>query len=568
MLLAVEGDAAELERLDRELARRYAGDYRIICERSPGRALQTLEEAKRECDDVALVLAAQWMDELTGAELLAEVRQTHPTAKRALLIDWGGWGDRDTADAILGAMALGHIDYYVIKPRRSPDELFHRTISEFLHEWTRAHTEGPSEIIVVAEQWSPRAHELRSLLARNGIPHAFHLSDSEEGRRQLRRAGHEGASAPVVIPRGGAVLVDPSNAELASAYGVSTALGERREFDVVVVGAGPAGLAAAVYAASEGLSTLAIERESIGGQAGSSSLIRNYLGFARGVSGAELAQRAYQQAWVFGASFLLMSQAVALRAEGKHRLVTIGDGTEAVARGVILTGGVSYRKLGIPALDDLSGSGVFYGASVSEAQALSGQQAYVVGGGNSAGQAVMHLCRYAQQVTLLVRSNTLADSMSHYLRNQIHETQNVDVRLCTEVVGGGGRGRLERLTLRDNVTGDTEEVNAAALFVLIGAVPHVDWLPPEIEKDRWGFVLTGPDVSRAAGDSYEQLDRPPFMLETSFPHVFAAGDIRHGAARRVASAVGEGSVVIQQVLECMARDLPEVGLPVSRLETG
>jgi thioredoxin reductase (NADPH) len=546
VLYVVDDDADWLERIRQELGRRYASDYRILCERSAATALQTLEAMRTAGDDVAVVLADQWIPELTGSELLARVRELHPRAKRALLITWGAWGDRPTADAVLRAMALGHIDYYVLKPWQSPDELFHRTVTEFLHEWTRTHASQPREISIVAERWSPRAHELRSLLARNGVPHAFHPSDSAEGRRLLGEAGREEAKAPVVILLDGRVLVDPSNAELAGGYGVTTELDERRDFDVVVVGAGPAGLAAAVYASSEGLRTLTVERESIGGQAGSSSLIRNYLGFSRGVSGAELAQRAYQQAWVFGTSFLLMREVVALRAEGERHLVTISDGSEATARAVILAMGVSYRRLGIPALEALNGSGVFYGASVSEVHALAGQHVYIVGGGNSAGQAALHLSRYAKQLSLLVRGSSLASSTSQYLVEEIAAARNIEVRLNTEVIDGGGRGRLEHLTLRDSRTGKTLEVEAAALFIMIGARPHTDWLPEVVERDRWGFLLTGPDLAREEGRS---LERPAVMYETNVPGLFAVGDVRHRSVKRVASAVGEGSVVVQLVRE-------------------
>jgi thioredoxin reductase (NADPH) len=536
VLLVVDDDADCLGRTREELQRRYSSDYRILCERSAPKALQALEALQAAGDDVAVVLAEQWTPEINGSELLARVRELHPNAKRALLIPWGAWGDRPTAEAVLRAMALGHIDYYVLKPWQSPDELFHRTVSEFLHEWTRAHTARPREIAVVAERGSARGHELRSLLARNGVPHAFHASDSADGRRLLAEAGRENADVPVVVLLDGRVLVDPSNAELAGGYGVTTELDERRDFDVVVVGAGPAGLAAAVYASSEGLRTLVVERESIGGQAGSSSLIRNYLGFSRGVSGAELAQRAYQQAWVFGTSFLLMREVVGLRTEGDQHRVTISDGSEVTARAVVLAMGVSYRRLGIPALEALNGTGVFYGAAVSEAQALAGQQAYVIGGGNSAGQAAVHLSRYAKQVSVLVRGSSLAESMSQYLIDEIAAAGNIEVRHNTQVVDGGGQGRLERLTLQDTVTGETSEVEAAALFILIGSRPHTDWLPEVVERDKWGFLPTGPE-------------RPALTYETNVPGLFAVGDVRHGSVKRVASAVGEGSVVIQQIHE-------------------
>jgi thioredoxin reductase (NADPH) len=328
--------------------------------------------------------------------------------------------------------------------------------------------------------------------------------------------------------------------EIAAAFGVSTELTAEREFDVVIVGAGPAGLAAAVYASSEGMRALVVEREAIGGQAGSSSLIRNYLGFSRGVSGTELAQRAYQQAWVFGTSFLLMREVVELRPSGTRHLLRTAEGAEFEAAAVVLASGVSYRRLRIPALAALEGAGVFYGASAAEAKALAGRRVFVVGGGNSAGQAAMHLSRWAARVTLVIRGPSLAASMSSYLREAIDAADNVETMLETEVVGGAGEGRLERLTLRGAATGSESTVAADSLFVLIGARPGTEWLPPQIERDEWGYVLTGRD----AGDPGHGERQ---MLETSLPGVFAVGDVRHGAVKRVASAVGEGSIVIQQV---------------------
>jgi thioredoxin reductase (NADPH) len=558
VLLVVDGVSAARERVREELQRRYGADYRVVCEQSCNEALAKLEGMRAAGDQVALVLADQWLRELTGGDLLARVRNIHPHAKRALLVEWGAWGDRPTADAMLRAMALGQMDYYVLKPWRKRDEYFHRTITEFLNEWERAASGAPQEVVVVANRTSPRTHELRSLLARNGVPHVFHASDSDEGHRRLQAAGRETVDKPVVLMLDGRVLVDPSNAELASAYGVNTRLDDEPHFDVAVVGAGPAGLAAAVYASSEGLRTLVVERESIGGQAGSSSLIRNYLGFSRGVSGAELAQRAYQQAWVFGTRFLLMREVVGLRAEGQRHVLSISDGTEATARVVVLATGVSYRRLGIPALEHLTGGGVFYGASVSEAQALTGEDVYVVGGGNSAGQVAMHLSRYARRVTMLVRGSSLGESMSHYLLGQIDAASNVEVRLHAEVIDGGGEQTLEQLTLRDTVSGETTTVPAAALFVLIGARPHTAWLPEAIERAPSGYLLTGPDVLTADGDDRGwPRRRQPLMLETSVPGVFAVGDVRDRSVPRVASAVGEGAVVIQQVHEFLHQEAAE-----------
>jgi thioredoxin reductase (NADPH) len=555
-LLAVDDDARALARVAHELQRRYGSDYRVVCERSAVRALERLDEMHDHGDDVAVVLADQWMPELTGTELLTRVRQLHPHAKRALLIEFGAWGDHGTADAILRAMALGQIDYYVLKPYRSPDELFHRTVAEFVHEWSRESGSGPRELLLVGPRRARRAHELRSLLVRNGVPHRFEDSESEDGRRLLADAGLQDSRVPVVMTLGGEVLVDPTNAELAAAYGVRTQPPEDTDFDVVVVGAGPGGLAAAVYGGSEGLRTLAVERESIGGQAGSSSLIRNYLGFPRGVSGAELAQRAYQQAWVFGTHFLLMSQVTGLRVGAERHGLSLAGGKEVTARAVVLATGVSYRRLAVPSLEVLTGAGVFYGASVSEAQALQGARVFVVGGGNSAGQAAMHLARYAERVTILVRSGSLAGSMSSYLRDELAAAPNIDVRLHAEASDGAGDGRLEQLTVRDVRTGELSVEAAEAAFVLIGSQPHTDWLPDAIARDDWGFVKTGRDLDGGAPDP--ALGRPTLPLETSVPGVFAVGDVRHASVKRVASAVGEGSVVIRHVLDGFrhAREAP------------
>ena len=541
VILAVDDDPSAIGRIAGELERRYDRDYRVVFETSASGAIAKLEAMHRSGDRVAVVLADQWMPEITGAELLGRVRELHPHAKRALLITWGEWGFQPTAEVVRGSMATGCIDYYVLKPWKSPDELFHRTISEFLHEWSRTDMSTPRELTVVADPSSPRTHELRDLLARNGVPHLFLRSDAPAGRDRLLELGREGSTEPVVVLLDGQVLIDPSNAELARGYGVLTEFDDTREFDVVVVGAGPAGLAAAVYASSEGLDALVVEREAIGGQAGSSSRIRNYLGFARGLSGAELAQRAYQQAWVFGTTFLMMRTVTGLRTEGDGHVLTISDGTDVRAGSVILAGGVSYCRLGIPALEQLNGTGVFYGASVTQAQEFTGGQVYVIGGGNSAGQAAVHLGRYAARVTLVVRGATLATSMSQYLQDEIAAAPNIDIRLSTQVVDGGGDRRLENLVLRED-TGSTSPVPADALFVLIGAQPHTDWLPAEIMRDERGFVLTGTDVAPEWS-----IERPPFMFETSVPGVFAVGDARAGSVKRVASAVGEGSVVIQQV---------------------
>jgi thioredoxin reductase (NADPH) len=551
IIFAVDDDASSIGHISAELERRYERDYHVLYSTSATDALEQLEKMRAAGGQVALVLADQWMPDLTGEELLARVCQLHPHAKRALLIGWGEWGHAPTAEAIRGGMALGRIDYYALKPWKSPDEYFHRTVSEFLHEWSRADVSVPQEVTVVADPWSPRAHEIRNLLARNGVPHVFHSNGSPQGEQRLRQAGHTGVTEPVVILLDGRVLIDPSNPELARSYGATTELNEPSRFDVAVVGAGPAGLAAAVYASSEGLGALVVERESIGGQAGSSSRIRNYLGFARGVSGAELAQRAYQQAWVFGTTFLLMRDITGLRSDGAEHVLTISDGSEVRARSVILAMGVNYRRLAVPALERLHGMGVFYGSSPSEAPRFTGGHVYVVGGGNSAGQAAVHLARYAARVTMLVRARTLAASMSQYLQDEIDANDNIDVRTSTEVIDGAGETRLEELTLR--LAEGTITVPADALFLLIGARPHTGWLPSEIARDEHGYVLTDTDLERADGAAGWRLERAPLVFETSVPGVFAVGDVRSRSVKRVASAVGEGSVVIQQVHEHLAR---------------
>ena len=559
VLIAVDDDAEALRRIEGALSSRYGNDYAIQSFGSVDEALGAVRDLTARGVEIAVVLAAQKLPGMGGGNFLYEVGEIQPLAKRGLLIPWGGWGDRDTAAVIHAGMARDDFDYYVMKPTAEPDEQFHRTISEFLQEWSRAGAGEARELTLVCRQWSQKGHDLRNLLARNGVPYVFHDAASDAGRRLLDEHGADGDCALAVvrnpIPGRRSVLINPSFAELADAFGVDTTLGEEDDFDLIVVGAGPAGLTAAVSASSEGLRTLVVEREAIGGQAGSSSLIRNYLGFSRGVSGAELAQRAYQQAWVFGTRFLLMREAAELSHSGERLCLEVGEIGSVTAAAVVLATGVSYRRLGIPALDEHVGSGVFYGAATSESRGLEGEHVFVIGGGNSAGQAAMHLCRYARQVTLLVRGPDLSASMSSYLRDTIGVTNNIDVRLATEVIGGGGSSRLEHLVLRDCSSGESEEVEAAGLFVLIGAHPHTDWLPPEIRRDQRGYLLTGRDLLEDEAARHQwSLQRAPLDFETSVPRVFAVGDVRANSIKRVASAVGEGSVLISQVLRLLEQE--------------
>jgi thioredoxin reductase (NADPH) len=541
-VVAVDADPGALRDVERELRDRYARHYRIMCLSSPNDARVQLKELAENGDDVALVLAGQDLAGMTGTELLGEAGHLHPHAKRGLLVHWGSWGDEPAGEAIFDAIAHGRIDHYVLRPAAEPpDELFHQTISGLLLEWAETRRAFPYAIHIVSDSWTGRGYELRDVLSRCAIPHAFSLADSDEGRDVLARAG-EITDLPVIELPNGRFLSNPSDAELSLAAG-SKVHPEREDFDLVIVGAGPAGLSAAVYGASEGFNTLVVDLGGLGGQITSSALIRNYLGFPRGVTGRRLAQQAYDQAWVFGASFVFMQRATSLRRrDDGGLLLTLSESGEVRADAVLLATGATYRRLGVPELEALNGAGVFYGGSTSEAHAMADRDVYVLGGANSAGQAALHLARYARQVTLVVRAQSLDAGMSHYLVRQVEATPRLRVRLGTEIVGGGGDGWLERLVLRDRASGREEKVDADGLFLMIGAHPHTDWLPDDVERDPGGFVLTGSDLG---DDSCWAGERDPFLLETSLPRVFAAGDVRHGSVKRVASAVGEGSVAIQ-----------------------
>jgi thioredoxin reductase (NADPH) len=540
VLVAVDSEEASRQALAGELEARYAVHYRIISSTSPEAALAALERLRDEGADVPLVLADQWTPGTPGAQFFARVRELYPTARRAALIPMGD------PSAWVAAAALSQIDFCLVRPRWSPDEQFHRAITESLEEWWRQRGGRFEAVTVIGEEPSARVHELRDLLTRNNVPFGFHRADSAEGRAALRRFGVGRPAGPVVGLYTGAVLADPTNAEVAGALGAHIRPAETT-YDVVIVGAGPAGLAAAVYGSSEGLRTALLEREAFGGQAGTSSLIRNYLGFPRGVSGAALAERAAEQAMMFGTQLVYGNPATSLATDGNLQVVGLQDGTAVTSRAVIISTGVSYRRLAVPELESLAGAGVFYGAAIAEAQAVAGKRAFVVGGGNSAGQAAMHLSRYARQVTLLIRSQSLAASMSRYLIRDIETAPNIDVRYRTEIVGAGGDGHLERLTLRHRDTGDNETAPADGLFVLIGAQPFTQWLPEAVRRDQWGFILTGPDAAESGASR-----RAPLLLETSTPGVFAAGDVRHGSVKRVASAVGDGSIAIRLVQEHLA----------------
>ena len=543
VLILVDDEDASRHALARELESRYGAHYRIVAGPSPETALARLAGFRDEGVAVPLVLADQWMPGMTGTEFLARVKDIVPTARRGLLITWD---DLATSGPILAALALGQMEFYVPRPAWSPDEQFHRAITESLEEWWREQGGRFEAVTVIGEEPSVRTHEICDILARNSVPFGFYRSASAEGRQALARLGVDRPAGPVVALFNGIVLVDPGNAEVAEAFGVDVRPA-RSAYDLIIVGAGPAGLAAAVYAASEGLATVLLELEAFGGQAGTSSRIRNFLGFPRGISGAELAWRAYEQARGFGTHFIYGNPATSLATGEDLHVVGLKDGSQVRSRAVIIATGVSYRRLGIAELESFAGAGVFYGASTIEAQAVAGKPVFVVGGGNSAGQAALHLARYAEQVTLLVRSPSLAASMSDYLTREIGSAANVDVRYRSEVAGGGGDGRLEHLLIRDRDSGRAESLPAAGLFILIGAEPFTGWLPGAIARDQWGFILTGPDAAPRW-----PLARASFPFETTAPGVFAIGDVRHGSVKRVASAVGEGSIAVRHVHDYLA----------------
>ena len=544
VFMLVSGDGPRLDALRRDLSRRYEADYQVSVGSSAASALTMLAVLAGARAEVALVIADEHLADMPAVDFLARVRGLHPWAKRILLIDRGNWIGTHPA---IAAMAVGKIDYHLYVPWFPTERNLHPAVSEFLAAWDKAREPSRAAFRIVGQTHSPRAHRIREDLTRASVPYWYFDRGSAEGRRLLYEHDLDGAPLPVVLVRDGSVLTDPSHEDLMTKLGFPSSPG-LPACDVAIAGAGPAGLAAAVYATSEGLSTVILDPEVPGGQAGTSSLIRNYLGFPRGVSGDDLTTRALDQAWLFGANFTIAA-AEGLVVHDGRRVVHAG-GAEVEARAVVIATGVTWRRLGVPGLESLIGAGVFYGAAGAEARAVAGQDVYVIGAGNSAGQAAIHLARYAAMVTMVVRGADLGATMSSYLRTEISGTDNIRVRLATEVTGGDGQCSLETLTLRHRISGATETVPAAALFVMIGAEPRTSWLPGRIERDDEGFIRTGRDLHRAGElPAGWPLKRPPLLLETSVPGVFAAGDVRHRSVKRVASAVGEGATAIQLVHE-------------------
>jgi thioredoxin reductase (NADPH) len=541
VLLTVDDDPGVSRSVARDLRRRYSETFRIVRADSSLDALEALRELKLRGEVVAAMLADYRMPQLNGIEFLEQAMDLFPRARRALLTAYA-----DT-DAAIQAINVVDVDHYLLKPWDPPEEKLYPVVDALIETWRATGDSAVEETKVIGHRWSAPSFKARDFLARNAVPYRYYSVEDPEGVRLLEAAGACPEDVPVVITPDGTSLCRPSHTEIATAVGLSTEPAEEF-YDLIVVGAGPAGLGAAVYGASEGLRTVLVERSASGGQAGQSSRIENYLGFPDGVSGAQLTDRARRQAQKFGAEALSAREVTKLEARGSARIVHFGDGTEIAAHAVVLATGVSYRHLNAPGIDELTGRGVFYGSAMTEAPACAGQDVYVVGGANSAGQAAVFFSRHAKRVTVLIRGESLQASMSHYLIQQLEQIDNVVVRTHTQVAEAHGDDHLERLTLRDSRDGSTETVDAAYLFVFIGAAPRTEWLDGTLVRDERGFLPTGPDLmptdNRPSG---WPLDRDPYYMESSVPGVFVAGDVRSASVKRVASAVGEGAMAVTLV---------------------
>lgn len=551
VLLAVDDEPEVLRAVERDLRQKFGAEYRIVRAGSGPAALDALKQLKVRGDPVALLLVDQRMPGMTGLEFLEQALTLYPEAKRVLLTAYA-----DT-DAAIQAINAVRIHYYLLKPWHPPEERLYPVLSDLLEDW-RASFHPPFEgLRLVSPRWSPSSFQIKEFLTRNQIPYQWlDTEKSEEARRLIESSGKE--HIPLVFFPDGTVMEVPTLSDLANKIGLRTRA-ERPFYDLVVVGGGPSGLAAAVYGASEGLRTLVVESSAPGGQAGMSARIENYLGFPAGLSGEDLARRAVAQCRRFGVEILTPQEATGLRVEDPYRIVTLSDGSELSCHALIISSGVSYRRLEVPGLNELTGAGVYYGGALFEALSVQGEDIFIVGGANSAGQAAVHFAKYARSVTMVVRADSLSQGMSWYLINQIQATANIRVLLNSEVTGAQGDGRLQSLTITNNETGRVETVPATAIFIFIGALPHTGWLEGVVARESHGFVLTGPDLPRL-GDGRRPkgwpLERDPFLLETNVPGVFAAGDVRAGSIKRVATAVGEGAMAVQFV----HRYLQEVGV--------
>ena len=551
ILLSVDDDPDVLRAIERDLRTQYGADYRVIGSESPEKALDLLKQLRVRNDSVALMLADQRMPRMNGVEFLQEGMQIFPDAKRALLTAYA-----DTSAAI-SAINEANINYFFMKPWDPPEDHLYPQLDDMLDDWRASYRPAFEGIRVLGTRWSPRSYELRDFLARNHVPYQWidvELSANDpETKRLLDVLGPEAANLPVVLFPDGTKLLEGAPAEIAQKVGLRTRA-QTDFYDLAIIGGGPAGLAAAVYGASEGLHTVIIEREAPGGQAGMSSRIENYLGFPTGLSGGDLARRAVVQAQRFGVEILSPQSAESVRVEGPYRILKLADGSEISCHAMLIASGVQWRRLDAAGIDRLQGAGVYYGGGATEALSCKGEQVYVVGGANSAGQAAINFAKYADKVVLLVRGDGLAATMSQYLIDQIQRTPNIQLWNHASVSEVHGDKRLEEISVLCSDTNKVERVRATSMFIFIGALPQTDWLSDLVERDDRGFILTGPDLiregQRAKGWA---LDRDPFLLETNVPGIFAVGDVRHGSVKRVASGVGEGSVAVQFIHQYLSK---------------
>jgi thioredoxin reductase (NADPH) len=551
ILLSVDDDSDVLRAIERDLRSKYGAEYRVIGSDSPEGALTLLKQLKVRNDSVALLLADQRMPHMDGVAFLQEGMQIFPEAKRALLTAYA-----DT-NAAISAINQANINYFFMKPWDPPSEHLYPQLDDLLDDWRASYRPTFEGIRVLGTRWSPRSYELRDFLARNRVPYQWidvELSANDPETKQLLEAlGPEATSLPVVLFPDGTKLLESVPAEVAQRVGLRTRA-QTDFYDLAIVGGGPAGLAAAVYGASEGLHTVMIEREAPGGQAGMSSRIENYLGFPMGLSGGDLARRAVVQAQRFGVEILAPQEAVGVRTEGSYRIIKLADGSEISCHALMVATGVQWRRLEAPGIDRLQGAGVYYGGGATEALSCKGEMVYVVGGANSAGQAAMNFAKYADRVVIVVRGSSLSSTMSQYLIDQIKETPNIQLWANASVAEAHGETHLEEISFLCSDTNKIERVPASSMFIFIGALPRTDWLGNLVERDERGFILTGPDLIRDGQHPKGwTLERDPFLLETNVPGLFAVGDVRHGSVKRVASGVGEGSVAVQFIHQYLSK---------------
>ncbi len=551
ILLSVDDDADVLRVIERDLRSQYGADYRVIGSDSPEKALDLLKQLKVRSDSVALLLADQRMPRMNGVEFLQEGMRIFPDAKRALLTAYA-----DT-NAAISAINEANVDYFFMKPWDPPVEHLYPQLDDLLDDWRAAYRPAFEGIRVLGTRWSPRSYEMRDFLARNHVPYQWidvELSAGDpETKRLLEVLGPEAANVPIVLFPDGTKLLESLPADVAQKVGLRTRA-QTDFYDLAIIGGGPAGLAAAVYGASEGLKTVMVERQAPGGQAGMSSRIENYLGFPTGLSGGDLARRAVVQAQRFGVEILSPQEAVSVRTEGSYRIIKLADGSEISCHALLVATGVQWRRLEAPGIDKLQGAGVYYGGGATEALSCKDEIIYVVGGANSAGQAAMNFAKYAERVVLLVRGEGLAATMSQYLIDQIQRTLNIQIWNHASVSEVHGDRRLEEISVLCSDTGKVERVPASSIFIFIGALPRTDWLAGLVERDDRGFILTGPDLMRDGEHPKGwELERDPFLLETNVPGIFAVGDVRHGSVKRVASGVGEGSVAVQFIHQYLSK---------------